>query len=284
MGLPPVPDRVMIDCSRGGVLKQSSVFTLMRQCALMGVNMIQLYTEDTYEMEGETFFGYLRGGYTKQELISMDDYAFALGIELVPCIQTLGHLGQILQWPKYHVYRDTNEVLLANWDETYNLIEKMITTISSPLRSKRIHIGLDEAAGVGEGRYRQIFGYEDPTRVFLNHLKRVQDICKKLDLQPMIWSDSTLPLSQALPVFVLTCQMSPVKVSNLWSCLLSSSLLLGRNDVRSSSAIHTCKQEQQPCRILRWRHSTTGGYASLRHRSCILGLLSHGQSVVCKQD
>ncbi|KAI7816554.1 glycoside hydrolase superfamily [Gamsiella multidivaricata] len=152
--------------------------------------MMQLYTEDTYEIEGETFFGYLRGGYTQQELIAMDDYAYALGIELVPCIQTLGHLGQMLQWPKYHVYRDTNEVLLANWDETYNLIEKMITTISSPLRSKRIHIGLDEAGGVGEGRYRQIFGYEDPTRVFLNHVKRVQDICKKLDLQPMIWSDT----------------------------------------------------------------------------------------------
>ena len=115
----------MIDCSRGGVLKHSSVFTLMRHCALMGINMMQLYTEDTYEMEGETFFGYLRGGYTRQELINMDDYAFALGIELVPCIQTLGHLGQILQWPKYHVYRDTNEVLLSNWDETYNLIEKV---------------------------------------------------------------------------------------------------------------------------------------------------------------
>ncbi|KAF9577491.1 hypothetical protein BGW38_007265, partial [Lunasporangiospora selenospora] len=186
---------IMVDCSRGGVLKQSSVFTLMRQCALMGINMLQLYTEDTYEMEGETFFGYLRGGYTRQELINMDDYAFALGIELVPCIQTLGHLGQILQWPKYHVYRDTSEVLLANWDETYSLIEKMITTISSPLRSKRIHIGLDEAGGVGEGRYRQIFGYEDPSRVFIQHVKRVQNICQKLGLQPMIWSDMLFTLA-----------------------------------------------------------------------------------------
>ncbi|KAF9401845.1 hypothetical protein BGZ76_007426, partial [Entomortierella beljakovae] len=110
--------------ARGGVLKQSSVFTMMRNCALMGINMIQLYTEDTYEMEGETFFGYLRGGYSRQELVNMDDYSDALGIELVPCIQTLGHLGQILQWPKFHIYRDTNEVLLSNWEETYILIEK----------------------------------------------------------------------------------------------------------------------------------------------------------------
>lgn len=186
---------VMIDCSRGGVLKQASVFNMLRNCALMGINMVQLYTEDTYQIEGETFFGYLRGGYTRQELICIDDYADALGIELVPCIQTLGHLGQILQWPKYHIYRDTNEVLLGNWDETYNLIEKMITTISSPLRSKKIHIGLDEAGGVGEGRYRQIFGYEDPTRVFLNHLRRVQDICKNHGLQPMIWSDMLFTLA-----------------------------------------------------------------------------------------
>ncbi|KAG0223597.1 hypothetical protein BGW41_005445 [Actinomortierella wolfii] len=181
---------VMVDCSRGGVLKQSSVFYLLRNCALMGINMLQLYTEDTYHMEGETFFGYLRGPYTQQELKNIDDYAFALGIELVPCIQTLGHLGQILQWPRFHIFRDTNEVLLANWDETYNLIEKMIRTVSAPLRSKKIHIGLDEAGGVGEGRYRQIFGYEEPSRVFLQHVKRVQDICKKLDLKPMIWSDT----------------------------------------------------------------------------------------------
>ncbi|GJJ73833.1 hexosaminidase [Entomortierella parvispora] len=186
---------VMIDCSRGGVLKQSSVYALLRNCALMGINMMQLYTEDTYEMDGETFFGYLRGGYTHQELKNIDDYADALGIELVACIQTLGHLGQMLQWPKYHIYRDTNEVLLANWDETYKLIEKMITSICAPLRSKRIHIGLDEAGGVGEGRYRQIFGYEDPSRVFLHHLRRVQDICKRLGLQPMIWSDMLFTLA-----------------------------------------------------------------------------------------
>ncbi|KAF9970195.1 hypothetical protein BGZ73_007186 [Actinomortierella ambigua] len=181
---------VMIDCSRGGVPKQSSVFYLLRNCALMGINMLQLYTEDTYQLEGETFFGYLRGPYTQQELKNIDDYAFALGIELVPCIQTLGHLGQILQWPRFHIFRDTNEVLLPNWDETYNLIEKMIRTVSAPLRSKKIHIGLDEAGGVGEGRFRQIFGYEEPSRVFLQHVKRVQDICKRLDLKPMLWSDT----------------------------------------------------------------------------------------------
>ena len=41
----------------------------------------------------------------------------------------------------------------------------MIKSISGPLRSKRIHIGQDEAHGVSEGRYRQLFGYKDSTKV-----------------------------------------------------------------------------------------------------------------------
>jgi hypothetical protein len=116
----------MIDCSRNGVLTVSSIKYTLRKLALFGYNMLQLYTEDTYVLEDEPFFGYLRGGYSQAELREVDDYADALGIEVIPCIQTLGHLGQILQWPRFLSMRDTTEVLLAEWEETYVLLEKMI--------------------------------------------------------------------------------------------------------------------------------------------------------------
>ncbi|GAA6062888.1 hypothetical protein JCM10212_002110 [Sporobolomyces blumeae] len=180
---------VMIDCSRNGVLNVKSVKWLLRQMAMMGSNMLQLYCEDTYQIPGEPFFGYFRGPYSEKELREIDDYAFALGIEVIPCIQTLGHLGQMLQWPKFGTLRDTAEVLLAESAETYAFIEKMIKAISGPLRSKRIHIGQDEAHGVSEGRYRQLFGYKEATKVFTDHLRRVNDICRASGLEPMIWSD-----------------------------------------------------------------------------------------------
>ncbi|GAA6016817.1 hypothetical protein JCM11491_001816 [Sporobolomyces phaffii] len=180
---------VMIDCSRNGVLNVKGVKWLLRQMAMMGSNMLQLYCEDTYKIQGEPFFGYFRGPYTDAELREIDDYAFALGIEVMPCIQTLGHLGQMLQWPKYGALRDTAEVLLAESAETYAFIEKMIKAVSGPLRSKRIHIGQDEAHGVSEGRYRQLFGYKESTKVFTDHLRRVNDICRSSGLEPMIWSD-----------------------------------------------------------------------------------------------
>ncbi|KAJ2850403.1 hypothetical protein GGI22_005390 [Coemansia erecta] len=151
--------------------------------------MLQLYTEDTYRVEGEPFFGYLRGGYTQKELRAIDDYADALGIEVVPCIQTLGHLGQMLQWPRYANLRDTNEVILSKLPETYALLGKLIATVSAPLRSRRIHIGMDEAYGVGEGRFRALFGSQEGTAIFVEHLTRVHEICKAHGLRPMIWSD-----------------------------------------------------------------------------------------------
>lgn len=51
-----------------------------------------------------------------------------------------------------------------------------------------------KAYGVGEGRYRQFFGYKEGTRIFIDHLQRVNEICDRIGVQPMIWSDSMLSL------------------------------------------------------------------------------------------
>ena len=59
--------------------------------------MAMLYTEETYELPGEPHFGYLRGRYTADELREIDRVADRLGIEMIGCIQTLGHLGHLLR-------------------------------------------------------------------------------------------------------------------------------------------------------------------------------------------
>ena len=40
----------------------------LRRLALLGFNVAKLYTEDTYELPGEPYFGYCRGAYTADEL------------------------------------------------------------------------------------------------------------------------------------------------------------------------------------------------------------------------
>ena len=91
----------MADCSRNAVPTLSFLRTLIRSLALMGYDRLMLYTEDTYEVPGYPFFGYLRGRYSQDDLRALDAYAQGYGVELVPCIQTLAHLNGIFHWPAF---------------------------------------------------------------------------------------------------------------------------------------------------------------------------------------
>jgi hexosaminidase len=185
----------MVDVSRNGVLTVSAAKHFLRCCALMGLNMIMLYSEDTYEVPGEPFFGYLRGRYSQAELKELDDYAFNLGIEMIPCIQTLAHLEQILQWPVYESRRDIGGVLIAEEDETYELVKKLITAASTPFRTKRIHLGMDEAWGLGSGEFKNRHGEKSGFEILNTHLTRVKSICAELGITPMIWGDMYVHLA-----------------------------------------------------------------------------------------
>ena len=58
----------------------------------MGYQEVYLYTEDTYDLPDYPFFGYMRGKYSPEEIRFLDEKSCSLGLELIPCIQTLGHL------------------------------------------------------------------------------------------------------------------------------------------------------------------------------------------------
>lgn len=180
---------VTLDVSRNAVIKPKIVGQLFIKMALMGLNTFKLYTEDIYVVTGEPYFGYMRGRYTFTELKEMDDYAEVFGIEMIACIQTLGHMEQFLKWEHIKELRDTSDVLLVDQEKTYEFIEKMIVSATAPLRSKRIHIGMDEAETMGSGTYMQKNGYQDRLQIMNRHLKRVLEITRKYNLKPMMWSD-----------------------------------------------------------------------------------------------
>ena len=179
----------MVDVSRNAALTVESTKTLLEIIAIMGMNLFMLYTEDMYEMDKYPYFGYMRGRYTYEELKELDDYADALGIEMIPCIQTLGHLFAALKWDACSTLRDTDDILLVDDEQTYQFIEDMICAASKPFRSKKIHIGMDEAYGIGLGSYLRKHGYRPTFDLMCEHLERVKGITAKYDLEPIIWSD-----------------------------------------------------------------------------------------------
>lgn len=92
---------LMLDCSRDAVRTVKTVKKLADIMQKLDFNTLMLYTEDTYEIDTQPYFGYLRGRYTKDELREIDAYCAEKGIELIPCIQTLAHLNGIVDWEVY---------------------------------------------------------------------------------------------------------------------------------------------------------------------------------------
>lgn len=180
---------VLVSCSHNGVMKQEAAKQYIRYMALMGLDTVMLYTRDTYEVPEYPYFGYMRGRYSQKELQELDDYAYGYGVELIPCIQTLAHLEDAFRWSCFNEVKDCDNILLCGDEKTYDFIEAMIRACRNSFRTKRIHLGMDEAHKMGLGKYLDQHGYERRDVIFCKHLDRVNKICKKYDFRPMIWSD-----------------------------------------------------------------------------------------------
>ena len=178
---------IMLDCSRNAVLTMDQVKKYILMVAKMGYNQVQLYMEDTYEVEGEPFFGYLRGRYSREELREMDDFAFEHGVELVPNVQTLAHMTAFKRW-RGDLY-DTENIFLVGNEDVYTLIDRMFSSLRASFRTEKIHIGMDEAHMLGRGRYYDQHGAQNRFDILLSHLQRVCAIADKYNFKPMMWSD-----------------------------------------------------------------------------------------------
>lgn len=179
----------MLDCSRNAVLNRERRKEFCRLLAVMGYNAVMLYTEDTYRIEGQPYFGHQRATLTTEDFQELDDYCDSIGMELIPCIQTLAHLNTFFGWPAAGKYCDCKDILLVDDEKVYALIDSMIATMRKNVRSRRIHIGMDEAGMLGRGSYLSKNGYHPPKELMKRHLARVMEICRKYDFKPMIWSD-----------------------------------------------------------------------------------------------
>ena len=182
----------MLNCSNKP-LNVGFIKNFIRKSALMGYNYLELYTETTYEIKSEPYFGYKKGRYSQEEFKELVDYGKKFNVELVPCIQTLGHMQELFKWNEYSDVYDIERVMLIDYERTYELIEKMLKSLSECFETNRINLGMDEAYFAGFGRYNW---FVDPTKpdlseLFIRHLKRVLCLAEKYGFtKPAIWFDN----------------------------------------------------------------------------------------------
>ena len=179
----------MLDASRCAVPRVETVKRLLDYLAIMGYNSMMLYTEDTIEIKERPYFGHLRGRYTEEEIREIDDYAYGYGIEIIPCIECYAHMERYLIWAEAFPIKDTQNILLAREPKTFEFLDQLIGTVARLFRSRRIHIGMDEAHEMGRGKFLYKHGYVPPFEIFNEYMGELEKIINKHGLKPMMWSD-----------------------------------------------------------------------------------------------
>lgn len=200
---------VMVDCSRNAVPRPETLKKLLQILSRMGYQTVQLYLEDVYQLDGYPYFGHGRGRYTKEELKEVDAFARQLGIELIPAIQTLAHLGQSLKWKAMKPLTDVGDILLIGAPETQALLEAMFRTLAECFTTRRVNIGMDEAHMLGLGRYLDQNGYENRMSLMLRHFKTVHAIARSYGFAPMMWSDMFFRLAAGGEYYAPECTIDP---------------------------------------------------------------------------
>lgn len=182
---------VMVDVSRNAVMTVDMFKRYLPVLKRMGYNCVFLYSEDTYSVEGEPYFGYMRGRYTKEEMQQLDAYASSIGVEIIPCVQALAHINATLRWEQIPI--DTDDIMLVDDERTYELIDRMFASLSKSFKTRKIHVGMDEAYMLGRGKHLDIHGYQPISEIMERHLGRVCELAKKHGYEDvMLWSDMYL--------------------------------------------------------------------------------------------
>ena len=181
---------LMLDLSRNAVAHIDILKRFIREMAFMGHSWFMLYMEDVYEVEGEPYFGALRGRYSIKDLQEVDRYAQLFGVQLVPCIQTLAHVDQYFMWEAIeHQYKDIDDILNVGNTEVRALLTRMIASLRKAFSSDSIHIGMDEAYNLGRGRYLDENGLRKRLDIMQDHLSFMKNLCKVYGFKPIVWDD-----------------------------------------------------------------------------------------------
>ena len=186
-----------VECSSGVVPKPETINKFVDIISAFGYNRLYLGLADAYKIKEEPFFNYKRGGYTTEDLRLMDAHAKERGVELIAQIHVLSHLHFLKKYPEYFDMFDTDSALMVGDDRVYRLIDHMLGAISDGISSRTIHLGLDEAFGLGRGDYLKNHEPKDEIGLILEHLDRIKPLIEKYGYTVEMWGDMLVGKSVA---------------------------------------------------------------------------------------
>lgn len=175
--------------------------------AELGADGLLVEYEDMFPYEGElkVLQASAQSAYSREEVLSIQEAAVAKGMEVIPLIQTFGHMEFVL---KHDSLSDLREVphclgtLSPHGQRPLQLVMEMVRqVIEQHPRITTLHIGADEVYLLGEGEQsRQWLESRGGSvaQLFLSHVTSVARAIKATwpQLTILIWDDMMRDMSE----------------------------------------------------------------------------------------
>jgi len=182
-----------LDVARGGVPTVDYLKKLLRWLYILKYNYLAIYFEDLFPWEKYRDIGSTRGRYTREELKEVIEYGKKLEIEVIPSLELLGHMENMLILPPYRKYSEWHHpsegVLNVLDEDAKKFASELLKEVVDFFPSEYIHVGGDETWALGRGRsLDKTLRFEGP-RLYEEHMKMLIDIVKESNKKPMLWGD-----------------------------------------------------------------------------------------------
>lgn len=134
------------------------------------------------------------------ELRELDAYAARRHVELVPTLQSLGHMHQWLEHRRYQHLAESERrwSISPSVEESYALLDELYSEYLPNFRSSFFNANCDEPVDLGKGLSKSWAEREGPSAVFASHLKRVKDLAAKYGKKTMVWADFVFEHREAI--------------------------------------------------------------------------------------
>ena len=198
------------DQTRGRVGTLDWLKRLADECCLYKLNQLQLYVEHTYLYRDLTeLWATAVDPLTAEDVMALDDYCHARGVELVPSMSSFGHLLELLRTKTYAPLCETehsermpstmpNRMGHLTIDPcnpaSFELIASMLDEYMALFRTRKFNICADETFDLGKGRNRG----KAEQALYMPFVKKLCDHVAQAGRTPMFWGDSVLRFPEAL--------------------------------------------------------------------------------------
>ena len=185
---------LLLDISRGKVPTLEDLFALVDRCCALKLNVLMLYIEHPFAFRRHPEIGAGCSPLRAEDIRRLDEYAAQRFVELIPNLQTLGHMERVLVQTRYEALAESD----ARWtlapanSESYALLDDLFDELLPNFRSPRVHINCDEPWDLGKGQSQALAeGLGGPPGLLVHHVETLREKLRERDSESevLLWAD-----------------------------------------------------------------------------------------------